>query len=198
MPGEGTDLQVTSASEWSTKKPTPEEDGFLAPLPSGNVVRVRRTMDMLPLLRAGRIPNPLAGVVQKMIDTGGIDLAGAMQRTGPEATKASQQLLDLLDETWMRAVTSPDFDAPPLRGKVRDEGGKLVNERETQDEYLRRIENWKPEDGKVSIFDVAVDDKMYVFGLSQGAAVDLARFRSEQDAALDLVQSVQAVSVPSE
>jgi hypothetical protein len=190
------DLQVTSPSNWN-KQQTPVEDGQLVPLPSGNVVRVRRTMNMMSLLRAGRIPNPLAGIVQKMIDTGNIDLAGAMQRTGPESVKASQQLLDLLDSTWMLCVTEPDFDAPTPRGELTDVGGRKTKPNETQDEYLARLVDWKPEDGKISIFDVGMDDKMYVFGVSQGAAVDLARFRAEQDAALDLVHTESPVPDPA-
>lgn len=189
MPGEDPQVQVTSAAEWGAKKEEPVEDGILVPLPSGNVVRVRRTMDMMALLRAGRIPNPLAGIVQKMIDTGNVDLAGAMKKTGPESAKASQQLLDLLDGTWMNAVMEPAFDAPVPRGQLKDEGGKLIKPQETQDEYMLRLEGWQPKEGKVSIFDVKMDDKMYVFGISQGAAVDLARFRAEQDAALDLVHA---------
>lgn len=195
MPSE--DLQVTSPSEWGKKKEQTEDEGLLVPLPSGNVIRVRRTMDMMALLRAGRIPNPLAGIVQKMIDTGNIDLAGAMKQAGNGQAKASQQLLDLLDGSWMRSVMEPAFDSPALRGQLRDEGGRLIKPQETQEEYLARIEDWKPGEGKISIFDVDMDDKMYVFGISQGAAVDLARFRSEQDATLDLVHSVEAVSEPT-
>jgi len=191
MPGE--DLQVTTASEWGKSKTQPVEDGLLVPLPSGNVVKVRRTMDMMALLRAGRIPNPLAGIVQKMIDTGNANLADAMKSSGPQTAKVSQQLLDLLDQTWMRAVIEPEFDAPDLRGQLKDASGKNIKPDETHDEYLARIENWKPEEGKISIFDVDNDDKMYVFGVAQGAAVDLARFRSEQDAALDLVHSESPV-----
>lgn len=191
MPGE--ELQVTAPTEWGKKKETPVEDGLIVPLPSGNVVKVRRTMDMLALLRSGRIPNPLAGIVQKMIDTGNPDLASAMQATGPESAKTSQQLLDLLDATWLRAVIEPEFDGPPQRGKLRDEAGRFIKQHETVDEYQERLSTWTPEDGKISIFDVDMDDKMYVFGVAQGAAVDLARFRAEQDAALDLVHANEPV-----
>lgn len=172
------DLQVTTAAEWGKAAPAVEE-GFITELPTGNVIRMRRTMDMLVLLRTGQIPNPLAGIVKKMIDTGDPNFP-----TDGGGTWAPQ-LLDLLDRTWMRAVMEPAFDAPPPQGK--NEQG--LNIEETDEQYTERVARWNPKEGAISIFDVDVNDKLYVLIVAQGAAADLARFREVKDESLVAVQT---------
>jgi hypothetical protein len=185
MPGE--DLQVTSAAEWGKNKSVSAEGSFVVEVPTGNVVRVRRTMDMMALLRAGRIPNPLAGIVQKMIDSGSPNLGKALAESQQDVNgaKASQQLLELLDQTWMRAVIEPEFDAPAAQGQLVDETGKKIKPNETFQEYMDRLALWQPAEGKISVLDVDLNDKYYVFSVAQGGATDLARFRAEQDAVVD-------------
>lgn len=181
-------LQITPASEWGKKKQAPADRGFICELPSGSVVRVLRTMDMMALLRAGKIPNPLAGIVQSMIDKGNTDFSGALKASASkDGNRAAQQLLDLLDATWMRAVIEPEFDAP-----------EPMKKDETHQQYMDRLALWEPEEGKISIFDVDLNDKYFVFAVAQGGAADLARFRAEQDAALELVHSSDGVQLPSE
>lgn len=182
------ELKVTTPDQWNTNGQTSQDVGFITELPSGNVIRMRRTMDMLDLLRTGQIPNPLAGIVQKMIDTQSMDFPAK------EAdTQVAQQLLELLDRTWMKAVLEPAFDAPPVRGI--DAIG--MHFEETHDQWIQRIARWEPSAGKISVTAVDVNDKMFVFVVAQGAAADLARFREGQDAALDAVQAVPRVPKPT-
>lgn len=181
MPPEGQqeELKVTSAAEWG-KKPASEDDGFIVTLPSGNVIKMKRTMNMLVLLRQGRIPNPLASIVQKMIDTKQVDFS----KVEGDA-KSAEQLLDMLDDQWMSAVLEPAFDAPERK-----------KEAESTEEYLDRLSKWKPEDGKISVFEVDPQDKMYVMSIAQGGVVDLAKFREEQESSLvamaDVAESLSA------
>lgn len=188
MPTEQKDLQVTSASEWGKQAPAVEE-GFITELPTGNVIRMRRTMDMLVLLRTGQIPNPLAGIVKKMIDSGDPNFP----TDNATASAYAPQLLDLLDRTWMKAVIEPVFDAPPPQGK--DENG--LNIEEDDDQYIERIARWRPKDGAISVFDVDVNDKLYVLIVAQGAAADLAKFREVTDESLASVQASPGVPKPT-
>lgn len=179
MPSEANELKVTSPDQWG-KAATPEEEGFIVELPSGNVIKMKRTMNMLVLLRQGRIPNPLASIVQKMIDTQQVDFSKVATDV-----KSAEQLLDLLDDQWMSAVLEPAFDAPPRK-----------REGEETEEYLGRLGNWKPEKGKISVFEVDPQDKMYVMSIAQGGVVDLAKFREEQESNLVAMEDVAAVVNP--
>lgn len=173
-------LQVTTPGEWG-KKQVAEEEGFITELPSGNVIRMRRTMNMLTLLRQGRIPNPLASIVQKMIDTREINF-NQVDADG----KMAIQLLDMLDEGWLSAVIEPTFDGPEPR-----------KPNESAEDFTERLNQWRPKEGAISVFDVDVQDKMYVFAVAQGAAADIARFREEQSAALESLEDVAEPPKPS-
>lgn len=177
-------LTPTSVSDWK-RGPDPvagsEEEGFITELPSGNVVRIIRTLDMPVLLKTGQIPNPLAGIVQGMID----------QRTATfpvEATdtKVLMQLLDLLNETAFRAILEPPFDMPEKRQKS-----------ETAEQYQERLDGWQPAEGKISVWDLTMEDRFFIFALAQGAAADLASFREEQARSLADVQASQGVRQPT-
>lgn len=188
MPTDTPDLQVTSASNWNTKKEVPEEAGFITELPTGNVIRMRRTMDMLALIRTGQIPNPLAGIVQKMINSGDPNLAfdGAN-------TQVAQQLLDLLDQTWLRCVLEPEFDGPAPKG--RDADNNKVSE--TDEQYIERLADWTPKEGAISVLEVDMNDKLFVFVVAQGVAADLAKFREVTDESLASVQAGNDVPKPT-
>lgn len=167
-------LKPTAATEW--KKPLDfivpmDREGFIVDLPSGNVVRMTRTMDMAHLLKMGKIPNPLAGIVQGMID----------QRTDkfPDDmdTGAISQLLDLMNEMAVRCIIEPPFAMPDRRKPD-----------ETGEQYQDRLSQWQAPEGKVSVWDLSPEDRQYIFAISQGAAADLASFRAWQE---ELVASLQ-------
>lgn len=178
-------LQVTQVGDWKTGREAVtsdgEEQGFITELPSGNVVRVMRTLDMPVLLKTGQIPNPLAGIVQGMIDTRSTTFPAAATDT-----QVLMQLLDLLNETAYRAILEPPFDMPEKRKKS-----------ETAEQYQERLEEWQPAKGKISVWDLTQEDRFYIFALAQGAAADLASFRAEQASALADVQAGAGVRKPT-
>ena len=171
-------LTPTAPGEWKTTQDQPtDEVGFIAELPSGNVVRMTRSLDMPILLKTGQIPNPLAGIVQKMIDTRSSTIP--LDSTD---TQSLMQLLDLLNETAVKVVLSPKFSGPERR-----------KQGETAEAYQQRLEGWKPDPDTISIWDMTMEDKMFVFAVAQGAAADLARFRDEQERSLADLQASQGV-----
>lgn len=201
-------LVPTSIGAWQ-KQEEPKaapEDGFIAELPSGNIVLMTRTLDLQLLLKTGKIPNPLAGIVQTMIDKK--STAFPVDQTDQ---KVLMQLLDLLNETAVRAIITPPFDAPAKRAK----GQKA-------EDYQEYLEEWLPaltEDGavqhaaalaedadhaasckcerKVSVWDMTMDDRFFVFAVAQGAAADLAAFRAEQERLVGDLQAGQGVRKPT-
>lgn len=200
----------TPISAWKKSPVLPKpkrEEGFIADLPSGNVVLMTRTMEMPILLKTGKIPNPLAGIVQKMIDTRNPEYPQEAMDT-----EVMMQLLDLMHETIVRSVIEPPFDMPAPR--IR--GGKDI---ETAEDYQQRLSEWKPdftEDGakqhaelghdddsgcdcerKISVWDMFMDDRLYIFAVAQGAAADLASFRAEQERHVAGLQAGEGVRVPT-
>lgn len=175
-------LQPTSASAWG--KAAKEDEGLIAELPSGNVCKLRRTMDMMTMLQAGRIPNPLASIVESMISTGSLDFGGAAQEAGdPEVVR---QLFDLLNQTMAQAFVEPPVSAPDRRGSD-----------ESWSDYTERTRDWKPKRGTLSALDIEMEDKMFVFAVAQGAAADLDRFRAEQESIMESLQPKQKVVKPT-
>lgn len=132
-------------------------------LPSGNVVRMTRTFDLPILLSSGKIPNPLAAIVVEMMET--------RQESFPQTEDETvlKQLMDLLNSCFCNAVLEPRFSMPDVQ-----------TSEETDEDYYARLEDWQPDPGTVSIYNVLLQDKMYVYAVAQGAAADLARFRAEQ------------------
>lgn len=168
-------LVPSTVEGWGAKKPT--EDGFVTELPSGEIVKMRRTLDLPVLLATGRIPNPLANIVQQMMQQGTTAFPAEMQDMN-----AVKQLMELLDSTVVACILEPPFSKPDARG-----------DDESEEEWTARLTEWKPDEGTVSIYAMDVQDKMYVFAVAQGGAADLARFREEQAAALGDVQAGEGV-----
>lgn len=176
-------LEPTSIKDWKREpvQVATEVEGFIAELPSGNVVRMVRTMDMPLLLKTGQIPNPLAGIVQGMIDS------RTTQFPFDEMdTEVMMQLLDLLHETVVRSVIEPPFSMPAKR--IRK--GK---DKETPEAYMQRLEDWEPDPDTISVWDMDMSDRFFIFAVAQGAAADLASFREEQDRALADLQASAGV-----
>lgn len=177
-------LKPTSVSDW--RRPVDsvleaDREGFIVELPSGNVIRMTRTMDMATLLKTGKIPNPLAGIVQSMID----NHTPIFPKTIKEGD-AIMQLLDLMNEMAVRCIMEPPFDMPEARQK-----------NETAEQYQDRLSTWEPAEGKISVWDLTPEDRQYIFAISQGAAADLASFREESDAAMEAFQASLRVPKPS-
>lgn len=171
------ELVPTSVEDWGSSEPLPEE-GFITELPSGNRALVRRTLDLPILLKSGQIPNPLSGIVRRMMDTGDPTLL-QKETTGP----ALEQLLDLLASNTCKTMLSPKVSRP-----------EPLQKGETWEHYLARIDGWQPDPGTLSVFQVTMPDQTYLFAVAQGMATDLASFRDEALAALVSVQDGEDVS----
>lgn len=196
-------LAPTAAGDWKKSADfspeTTEVEGFITDLPSGNRIKMFRTLDMALLLKTGRVPNPLAGIVQGMIDA-----RTMMFPVEKMDMEVMEQFLDLQHETIVRCVISPPFDMPDKRGWAngkklplrQDEEGKTIPA-ETAEEYHARLEVWQPREGSVSVFDLSIDDRNFIFATAQGAAADLATFRTQQDGAVAGLQASRPVRKPT-
>lgn len=168
--------QPTRASEWGKNKA--KAQGFLVDLPSGESAVVRRTLDLPMLLDTGRIPNPLAGIVRTMMETGATNFPKDQM-----AGKAIQQFLGLLNDQVCRIMIEP----PVSRPRAQEPG-------EEWESYVEDIKDWIPDEGTVSIFDIEMDDKMFLFAVGQGMATDLSTFREQQEQVVDSVQASENVA----
>lgn len=159
MPDTNEVAAPTSVSEWRSKP----VEGFVVALPSGKSVKMRRTLDMFELLRQGRIPNPLAGAVRKMMDGGNknIDVSAIAQDP-----KALEQFLDMLNSAVARAILEP----------------KVV-----------MTEDGNPPEDALDVTEIDLDDRMFIFMVAQGGATDLEQFRNQQDEFMATAQDGQGV-----
>lgn len=163
---------VTDASSWRAAR----QDGFTMELPSGNVARIRRGLDLTVLLKTGQIPNPLAQVVNEMIRTQNPDFP-----TDKMTNEAITQMMDLVDKTCEKCFVEPRVEIrPPLPANPTDEQTAAFN-------------TWQPSEGAISIEDVDQRDRFFVFAWAQGAPADLAPFRAQTHPAVATAQNVAAV-----
>jgi hypothetical protein len=169
MPSDDPEIrETTSAKNWKT----PRRQGFLLDLPSGNTARVRRTLDIYHMMKAGTIPNPLSGIINEMMkgERTGID----MKELEPQAL---QQMLRLLDNCAAGSMVDPPCVIPP------DDAPS----------------DWEPADeNAISVADLTLEDKMFIFSFSQGAAGDLESFRAQQAAVVANVPDGEGVPVQAE
>jgi hypothetical protein len=186
------ELVPTSVEGWA-KKPVAavsKEEGFITPLPSGNVVRMRRSLDLVVQLQSGQIPNPLAGIVRKMIDTGNPNFP-----MDAADSNTMLQFLDLMNETAVHCIISPPFAMPPKRGY--GENGRKLPKPETAEEYQARLEKWVCPEGHISVWDMEMEDRLFVFAVAQGAAANLATFREQSERTLAALQAGEGVREPA-
>lgn len=167
------ELQLTSVEEWNAV------EGQIIPLPSGRNIRVRRTMDILALLKAGKIPNPLGKFVQRMVDTGGRTEFDVKELGVDGLTK----MMELVDDCVIRSVTEPKVVAPPV-----------IEENEDPAKYMERVAGWRPTiPGTIGLNQIDIDDRMHIFLFAQGMAADLEPFREEQGEPVAPAPDVKAV-----
>lgn len=188
-----TPLQVTSPESWGANAAAAPVATQMIELPSGNVVEARRTLSILRVVQEGQIPNPLRGVILRMITAGDMDMPTGAQHD----MKLMTQFADFLDSVAVDTVINPPIDRPTPRGKVVDKSGKLVNPEETGDEYYERIEKWVPKKGHLSVFQLDANDKMFLFIFAQGAAADAKTFRALQEQSVEPVADVKKPPRPT-
>jgi hypothetical protein len=171
---ENTNLQATSAAAWSA----PRREGMLIELPSGNVARLRRALDLVFLLKTGQIPNPLANVVNNMIRKQSAEFP---MKDMDE--KALQQMLELVEQTCVQCFLEPKVAIPP-RVEIKHEDGTVNKIADPA---------WDPPEDTISIDDLDMKDKFFVFGFVQGGSADLKTFREQSTPSVDTVQDGEGV-----
>ncbi len=159
--------KVTSAAEWRTAK----LKGVVIELPSGHVVKVTRTLDLTSLVKQGHIPNPLAGLVNKMISTG-----GALPPGEELSSEAVNQMIDLVNINVAKCMIEPKCVVPPEDAE----------------------EGWEPEEDAISVEEMELSDRMFIFSFAQGAASDLQQFRGGPAPVVAPVPDGKGVPVPAE
>jgi hypothetical protein len=162
--------QVTTASQWKSKK----RQGMVVTLPSGNSVRMRRTLDIFTLLKTGRVPNPLAAMITEVISTQGD--TNPFQNIEEEGGEPLSQLLELVNGQIPRIVIEPKVVLRPDDAPA----------------------DWEPPEDAIEVEDFDLEDRMFLFGVAQGGPADLASFRREQDAYVASAQDGQDVPAEAE
>lgn len=167
----------TAASEWRSSR----TEGFTVQLPSGNVARVRRSMDILQLLKTGRVPNKLIKLITAMMDqqkAGQIPIVEA----GDADEETIMEMMSFIDTCVASIMISPPCHVPP---REKDE---------SNEDYQNRAPSWIPPEGSISIFDLSPEDRMFLFSVAQGGTTDLELFRNQQAAVV--VGSSDSKAVP--
>jgi hypothetical protein len=162
QPAAGAPIEVTPASAW--KRKTETVTSFPVTLPSGNVARLRRTLDLPQLLTSGKIPNPLAGVVNEMITS---KKPSADMRKVPEKDRIQvvTQMVQLINKQLPKIFVEPVVESQPVHWDEAEQG------------------EWAPNEGALSIDEIDPEDAVFAFQFAQGGPTEVASFR-EQSAAL--------------
>jgi hypothetical protein len=175
QPAAAAPTQVTAASAW--KKSSEVVTGHLVTLPSGNVARLRRTLNLPTLLRTGKIPNPLAGYVNDAIKT-----RNPSVQPKQEDQEAIVQMVQLIQGQIPIIFLEPKVQVEPGDWDVNTQGV------------------WEPDEDAINILDLDPEDAMFAFAFAQGGPADVARFREEQAkvvASMADEQGVEGASVES-
>jgi hypothetical protein len=167
-------LVVTPASSWQTV------EGFPVKLPSGNVARMKRTMDIITMVKSGRIPNPLAKIVLDAIRTKGT-FGFDMENMEPEAVP---QLFGLIDDVAIGCMLEPRVERPYT---AKDE----------TPEEVQKENDWRPSPGAISLKQLDEIDKMFLFRVAMGGTTDLESFRSAMESSMATSQDGQVVQQPA-
>lgn len=150
--------EATTKANWRS----PRKEGFFVPLPSGNVARLRRTLDLVTLIKSGRIPNALMGVVNEMITGKRKQLN--LNEVAPEQML---ELMKLVDDCIPSIFLEPKVQAPP------------------KNIPLEELADWEPEGDAIAIGDIDQQDRMFAFAFAQGGPRDLKTFREQQSESLE-------------
>jgi hypothetical protein len=127
------------------------------------------------MLKSGRIPNPLAGVIQNMIGSGRTDVPDEMSDP-----VVFDQMMDMVDAAVCTSMVEPKAIRPPVKGRNANTSIAFA---ETDEAFQGRWDRYEdaladPEANTISTEWIALEDKIFIFFFSQGGAADLATFRS--------------------
>lgn len=164
--------EITSAASWKDRA----SQGMPVTLPSGNTARLRRTLDLPDLLSKGKIPNPLAPVIQDMLQ----QQKASIQIAGNEnADVLMAQMMELVDSQIPRIFVEPRVEVRPDDWDDEAQG------------------EWEPSDDAITLSDIDIEDRMHAFAFAQGGPADAATFRQESKAAVARMADEPKVPVPS-
>lgn len=158
--------KITPISQWKSNTGI----GQVIELPSGNFVKLRRTMNLTTLLSSGKIPNPLADIVRGMISTGKTEM-----NIGELDKDAAMQFAVLVHEQIQEIFIKPKVQARPDDWDDDEHGV------------------WIPDADAMDINMLSFEDQMYAFTWAQGAATDLATFRTRAIESMATVQHGEGV-----
>lgn len=164
------DEKITPAGAWNQTT----QDGFVVELPSGNFAKLRRTLSLPTLLSSGKIPNPLADMIRKMISVGKSDIKA--EDLGEEG---AIQFATLVNEQIPLIFASPRVESRPDGWDTSKQGA------------------WEPSPGAMDINMLSFEDQMYAFSWAQGAALDIATFRERANASMATVQHGEGMAQES-
>jgi hypothetical protein len=188
MPGgQKTNSGVTPASEWQVTT----YEGELVELPSGRVVRLRKTYGLIEMMRTGAIPNPLRGHVDKMLSN---STGGAVNLSSDDLDQESTvQLVDMMTSQMPEIFIEPRVVIPPSSQEEID----AQIERGEQVPSTNAL-TWQPPrhneaDQVINVYWIPTDDLVHAFAFGQGAVKALATFR---DGATDVADVVHEPEVP--
>src|ERR1051325_8423326 len=97
-------MQPAPASEWRSPEVT---KGIVITLPSGNNIRIKRTLDMVTMLQQGTIPNPLIDIVNRLI-------AGESPQVSTFSEDQLEAMLVFIDKVVMTCCLEPRVESPPM------------------------------------------------------------------------------------
>jgi hypothetical protein len=168
MPAEEEVLKPTPSTEWQS----PRKIGFTTQLPSGNIIRMKRTLDLLGMLEGGSIPNPLDSRIRRSIEDGKPFL------NFNEMDEASKiQTIEWINGCVVRAVISPAVWLVPDGKDWR---------------------TWEAPHPAISIEDLTLEDRLFIFQAAQGGAASVERFRELQAQLVASLSDVPGVAPEAE
>jgi len=177
-PQPGATLVPTSVDEW--KRQGSQATGFVIELPSGKVARVtRKATDFMAMIKENRIPNPLSEIIMEAVSGKRVEL-GELDETKMAA------LIAFIDNMCCQMMLEPRCVIPPpqmipnpeystVPGVVQEAAPLLPNP-----DYLA----WECPDDAVSVEDIDMGDRFFLFNVAIGGTTDLANFRRRQEQAI--------------
>lgn len=166
-------LIPTPAAEWGTP-------GFVVLLPSGRTVRVTRSKILFTMLKDNNLPNPLARVVGKMMEEFSnkkrdqVVPEDILKELGPEGVPT---LMRFVDDCVISCMLEPRCERPYMAEIIDDDP-------ENNKAELKKQVEWEPTFGAISLEQVEMEDRAFIFQVAMGGATDLESFREQSKAAL--------------
>lgn len=176
--------QITSAASWSNQ----QADGVVTELPSGKIVLLVRQLDLPVMLKSGRIPNPLAGIIRGMIGRGETSLP-EQEFSDPVVF---DQMMSMVDASVSSAMVEPKAIRPPVQGQ---HPATSIEFSESDEAFQKRWNEYEDiladvQNNTISTDWISLEDKIFIFFFAQGGAADLATFRTATGNALATLSGV--------